>query len=422
MNLLHVSAHYGGGVGTVMNAWKDNDELNHHVFTHLNDIPMNTGQLFDVGMISEKYDVVICHVWNHPSMFEFLVNTTLPPCRMIIWSHISGLRAPDVYSTRLIEYPDKFVFTTPISYQCKEIMGLPDGLKGKLDEIWSTYDISRYKLAQRVPHDGFNVGFTGTANYGKLHHKFIEMCANVKSPVKFIVCSHDSQEHLKFEAQKIGAYDRFEFKGKVPDVAEHLVGCDVFGYPLQPSHFGSCEQAIGEAMACGTVPVVLGSPTERYIVTHMETGIVAENEREYSEAIDFLYKNRDELKRMSYNARVDAARRYDVKAIVRKWNFTIENVMKEEKRARSWSHTKAPPYLVYTTSLGIYGEPFIRYVFADCIGNNKSKDEAIDLIKALYATNSSFFSESKGGVKQYLRYYQRDRYIQEWAKLLTIGG
>lgn len=415
MKILHVSAHYGGGVGTVMRAWRDHDPLNAHEFTHLNNDPINTGTLFKPDLVCDS-DLVVCHLWNHPSTFDLILNVPLPPCRLIMWGHFSGLYAPYVYSNRLIEYADRFIFTTPVSYECDVIRSLPVALKGKLGLIWSTYDISKFDSIRLVAHEGFNVGFVGTADYGKLHPQFIDMCAAVRSPVTFIVCSQDSQEHLKTRARDLAVFDRFLFKGAVSNVPALLSECDVFGYPLQRAHFGSCEQVIGEAMACGVVPVVLDNPAEKYIV-EAGTGVVAGGIEEYSKAIDYLYTHRVDLASMSSLARAAAKNRYDVGNMVRQWNAVFDEVIKLPKRARAVLPVKAPPYMVYASSLGVLGKHFVNYVFADSIGDEDSAKTALEEISALYNTNTAFQSESKGSVNQYLRYWPHDKYLQSWARV-----
>lgn len=415
MNILHISSHYGGGVGTVVSAIINNDLENKHVLTHLNNVPMNKGLLFNESMVEEN-DIILCHVWNHPSMFEFLINTKLQPCRLVIWSHVSGRHAPDIYSAKLISYPDCFVFTTPVSYECREIMELPFEVKSNLDVVWSTYDIKSYNVNPRVKHEGFNVGYIGTASYGKLHHKFIEMCAAVKADVKFIIISNDSQEHLKQRAKAIGVYDRFDFKGKMNGAVSILPTIDIFGYPLQSAHFGSCEQVIGEAMSCGVVPVVLGNPTERYIVRHMETGMVVDGIDEYSKAIDYLYSNTEEFTRMSNNAGKEAKIRYDIKHTVKRWNNIFNKMMQIEKRERIWGYKLAPHFL-FATSLGVYGKSFFDYVYSDLTGDSCCKAEATQKIKNLYHSNPVFFSESKGSIKQYFNYFPNDTYLREWFDL-----
>ena|GEM_PF-6904330 len=106
------------------------------------------------------------------------------------------------------------------------------------------------RIVEKIPHDGFNVGYVGTVDFGKLNNDFINLCSQVNIPeVNFIVASGDSQQHLRDEAVNTGILEKFAFLGQVdrshiPDILSKI---DVFGYPLQPLHFGTCEQVLGEA-------------------------------------------------------------------------------------------------------------------------------------------------------------------------------
>jgi glycosyltransferase involved in cell wall biosynthesis len=333
---------------------------------------------------------------------------------------VSGLHPPYVHFTKLIEYPDRFVFTSPVSYESKEAQKLPEALKSKLGVIWSTYGLEGFKDVQRTPHKGFNIGITGTVDRGKLHPNFIDLCAAVKIPdVRFLICSTDSQDYLKEQANALGIGSKFSFEGRVDSVKDYLCQYDVFGYPLQSTHFGSCEQALGEAMVCGAVPVVLNNTTERYIVEHMKTGIVANTLDEYVEAIEFLYNNRDELQRLSENAVQAARKRYDVKITLDKWDRLFSELLKQEKKPHKWGVEPLPPQIVYAISMGTYGEPFIDYIFADCIGDHKLKRTSVDDIKELYSTNPMFSSNRKGSIIQYLNYYPNNGYLRKWSALIN---
>ena len=416
LRILHVSAHYGGGVGTVLKAWAAHDQENVHQFTYLN--PGNPGTAFDIKYVIDA-DVVVAHVWNHPAMFEFLLNTPLPPCRLVLWSHVSGLYPPYVHFTRLIEHADRFVFTSPVSYESPEIQRLPEALKSRLSTIWSTYGLEEYADARPEPHEGFNIGLVGTVDYGKLHPSYIDICSRINAPgVRFVVCSRDSQDRLKADAVRAGVVDRFIFEGAVPSVKPYLCAFDVFGYPLQPTHFGSCEQALGEAMVCGAVPVVLNNPSERYIVEHMKTGIVAANTDDYVAAVEYLYANKEARRAMSANAQQAARKRYDIRNTISRWQRVFEDVMRQDRRAHEWASGRAEPHVVYATAMGLHGKPFMDYVFADYVGDAKLRRLSTEEIRDLYGTNSMFASARKGSVRQYLAYYPENKYLQEWTRLV----
>ena len=149
----------------------------------------------------------------------------------------------------------------------------------------------------------------------------------------------------------------------------------------------------------------------------MKTGIVANTLDEYSEAIEFLYRNRDELVRMSKNAVVAAKKRYDADSTLNKWNRLFFELLKQDKKDHYWGLEPMPPQAVYAISMGAYGKSFMTYVFADCIGDSHLKRTSAEDIKELYSTNPMFYSDRKGSVRQYLGYYPNDRYLQEWEKL-----
>lgn len=417
-DILHISAHYGGGVGTVINSWTKNDTINNHRLSYLNKKIDNYGDPFNTALIGGS-DIVVLHLWNHPSTFEFIINTDLPPCRLITWSHMSGLHAPYIYFNKLIDYFDKFIFTTPISYECKEIKNAIDSNCHKIDAIWSTCGVEKFDGLEKKNHINFNVGITGTADYGKLHKDFIEMSSSIKpDSIKFIVCTTDKQQHLIDRAMELNVFNRFSFEGRV-DVERYLPLFDVFGYPLQPTHYGSCEQSLGEAMMCGCVPVVFNNPAERYIVKNMENGIVVNSKEEYVKAVEYLYYNRNELYRMSNNAKMSARQHYNVKNTVDSWNKIFKDIIKKDKLNRKWSNTQQESWAIYAISMGEYGKVFFDYVFYDNVGNNILKQKCTENIKNLYSTNSMFYSISKGSVRQYLDYFSGDKYIREWEKILN---
>lgn len=418
LKILHIAAHYGGGVGTVINSWVQNDKVNKHRITYLNTKVNNCGEVFKKEFVTDS-DIVVCHIWNHPSLYDFLVNVELPPCRLIFWSHISGLFPPYTYFNKLIDYADRFIFTTPVSFDCKEIKDLPKEKLDKLTTIWSTCGVEKFKDIKRVGSPVFTVGITGTVDYGKLHKDFIEMCSRVKpDDIRFYVCSTDTQKHLIDKAVELGTSDRFYFAGKVGDVANYLPMFDVFGYPLHQTHYGSCEQALGEAMMCGCVPVVFNNPSEKYIVKSMFNGIVVNSIEGYCGAIEYLYNNREELNRMSLNAIASSQILYDERNTVNAWNKVFSEAMERDKVERVWSSLNYDPWMVYAISMGNYGILFYDYVMYDQFGDTVMRDKRKQEIEDLYNTNPMFYSSRKGSVRQYLDYFPNDYYLKEWEKLL----
>jgi len=445
-SILHITPHLGGGVGYIILKWIKKENTCHlHTVVSLDknnnkdwievDNQCEYATIHDDCFAREDFknfldanikqaDIVLVHWWNHPLLYDVLMNFQWPPCRLLLWSHVNSLFPPYTIPERLFDFVDRFVFTSPVSYECKEVKNLSDENKEKLDVIWSAVEDEDFNNLERIPHTGFNVGYTGTVDFGKLNQNFIKLCSQVNIPdVRFVVTSGDSQQHLINEAIDAGIWEKFAFLGRVPSVARVLSKIDVYGYPLQSQNFSTCELALGEAMIAGCVPVVLANPTEKRIVKHMETGIIANTLEEYPRAIEYLYKNPDILVRISENAKIFAKSQYDINKTISSWNKTFEKAMELEKREHTWDKIKSGnyfPFELYIESLGGkegYACPFFDYLKAS---GTASKKSAVSEIQKLFRSNPMFFSKSKGSVMQYLQFFPDDNILNEWKELLNI--
>src|SRR5271157_4314939 len=156
-NILHITPHLGGGVGRVilnyLESVNENPCNRHRVmcldyanekaiaFLTIHSLPFADKMSLKLPALLEeisKADLVLIHWWNHPLLYALLVRETLPLSRIIFWSLISGYYPPYVFSRPAIDYPDIFVFTTPISLETREISALSEEKKKKLRVIWST--------------------------------------------------------------------------------------------------------------------------------------------------------------------------------------------------------------------------------------------------------------------------------------------
>jgi glycosyltransferase involved in cell wall biosynthesis len=306
----------------------------------------------------EKADIVLIHFWNHPLLYDFLVRETLPPARIIMWSHISGSYPPYVFTRPLLRYPDYFVFTTPLSFGTKEVQALES--TARMPVIWST--AGPVSHVQPRPHKGFVVGYIGTVDYCKLHPDFLKMCAAINIPdVHFVVCGGPCENEIRKEAESMGIGDKFTFTGYVDNVADYLAGFDVFGYPLNPMHYGTCDQALTEAMAAGVPPVVLSNPMESHMV-QSDTGLVVQDADIYVKTMEYLYLNPASLKPLSENARASVGARFSLDKMIGEWKGQFDEAMSLTKTAREWmgrvKGENVLPSDVFLESLGEYGKDF----------------------------------------------------------------
>jgi glycosyltransferase involved in cell wall biosynthesis len=439
INILHITPHLGGGVGTVVLNWLTKElevkQTVRHTIACLdkNKNPMQHYRDMGMAIYDDMYkhqvllmewvqqaDIVLLHWWNHPFLFDIMVNADWPACRLIIWNHVSALNPPYIHSDKLIEFADRFIFTSPVSYEAEEIIGLPDHLAEKLGVVWSACGTEIFEGFQKQPHHGFNIGMTGTVDYAKLHPNFVKMCADINIPeARFIICSGDSQERVKEDAIQLNVADKFEFMGRVPSILPYLAVYDVFGYPLQPKHLGTCEQAIGEAMLAGVVPVVLNNPAEKYIVEHNVTGIIANSQDEYARAIEYLYHHPQFRDQLAQNAVAAAREKYSLTRKMATWAKIFDEIMHQKKGVRAWDNRKFKSGgEVFIESLGQYGEIFNSYISAEEQGDEAALKRSEEKIIALFQSNRQWYSKNKGGVRQYLGVFPDDPYLKGWEQLL----
>jgi glycosyltransferase involved in cell wall biosynthesis len=438
INILHITPHLGGGVGKVLLNYlervKKNPNFSHKVicldYANENaiEIARNVGfSLLDnmsrkkrelLNIIADS-DIVLIHTWNHPLLYDFLVREQLPASRVIMWGHNSGFHPPAIYPEKILTYPDLFVFTTPISFETKEVLNLTDEQKTTLRFVWSTGGVDHVKSVKSKEHFGFNIGYIGTVDYAKMHPNFLNICNKINIPdVKFIICGGPSEKEIKKEAERLGIAEKFNFTGPVLDITEYLSIFDIFGYLLAPHHYGTCDQSLQESMAAGVVPAVLANPMERYMVKDRITGIVAKNEDEYIRALEDLYHNPGLKDSLSKNAKDYAIHTFSLEKMVNEWNEIFQEVLNYPKRTKKWNMIKKNNEIsamdVFLESLGDYGEDFISYCNAE---TNQEKKNAMVKIEKLAGT-ANWQAETKGTVYHYKSFFPDDKYLSSLSKLM----
>lgn len=425
-NILHIAPHLGGGVGTVLLNYlsfvKDTKNTIHLIATldYANERSIKQSQevgfklfsnmhkkVFDLLDLISEADIILIHFWNHPLLYDFLVRNELPPARIIFWSHVSGFVPPYIFPLKTLKYPDVFVFTTPLSFEVKEVENIPD--KNRFRTIWSTGGVNNVKNAIKKSHKGFNIGYIGTVDYSKMHPEFLEICSQINIPdVKFIICASDNYVNIQTHAQKMGIANKFEFLCQVPNIKDYLEIFDVFGYPLNPNHYGTCDQVLQEAMAVGVAPVVLNNPMESYMVSNGKVGLVAKNTKEYIDLIEKLYNEPALRAELSKNAKEYAISKYSVEILNEEWEQIFKDVLNSPKIRRKWDISKQNiTYMdIFIESIGEYGINFGK--------------KNIEEIKKM-AKLPNWQSETKGTIHQYYKFFKEDKNIKYFSELMKCS-
>ncbi len=435
--ILHITPHLGGGVGRVLLGYlsyvKYHPNFFHKVacldyanenaigiakeikLSLIDNMSLDKKKLLD--LISEA-DIVLIHMWNHPLLYDFLVREQLPSNRLIIWCHNNGFHAPFVFTEKLLRYPDIFVFTTPASFETKEVQNLNEIEKKSLKAIISTGGVQHISVKKKE-HEGFNIGYIGTVDYAKMHPDFLKICNKIKIPnVKFILCGGPKEEELKKETERLGIEGKFDFKGHVSDIEEYLSIFDAFGYPLAEYHYGTGEQVLQESMAAGVVPVVISNHIERYIVKDRKTGIVAKDTDEYIKALEELYHNPELRDNLSRNAKKYAIKEFSIDKMSKEWEEIFNQVLQIPKSAKIWEisikKSEIAPKDILLEALGSHGENFLLYC------NAKTDEEKIiaqENIKKMGET-ANWQAKTRSTVHHYKFFFPDDPYISIWSELM----
>ncbi len=339
--ILHITPHMGGGVGRVLRhftvASRESGLYTHRIvcldyaneqslhWSIATEISVDGGMRQNTAGLREAVaaaDIVHIHWWNHPLLYDFMDGGDWPPFRAVLWAHVNGHHPPHVIPDSVLDYGDLFVLGTPYSEHVPAIANRSAHWRSQsIRTVFASSGYEHVVTVQPEPHRGFQVGYIGTVDYGKMHSDYLRMHAAVNLPdVNYVVCGGARHAELWREASQLGVADRFDIRGHVTDIGRVLAQLDVFGYPLQPHHYGASEVALVEAMVCGVVPVVLSNGCEREIVSDGSSGIVAEGVEQYTRAIEYLYRNPSIRRRMSAAARTEARRRFHISRTVAPWH------------------------------------------------------------------------------------------------------
>ncbi|MBR8831083.1 MAG: hypothetical protein N5P05_003790 [Chroococcopsis gigantea SAG 12.99] len=363
----------------------------------------------------QKADIVHVHFWNHPALYKLLLSDW-PDTRLLFWFKIFGASAPQVITHSLIHCADFCLVSSPDSLNLEPFEELnPEIKRQKSDFALSPAELKRLGEISLKPHEGFNVGYIGTANYTKIHPRFIEMSAGVNiDDVRFIVCGGNDRELVE-AASLLNVLSRFDFRGYVEKVGDVLSILDVFGYPLGPDTYATSEQALQEAMFAGIPPVVFPYGGVSSLVEHDVTGLVVHSEREYTEAIEFLYRDGRARQRLGKGAKEYAIGHFQPQKSAETIARVYEQLMAMPKAPyRGLQDKPRTPGEIFASALGDLGAPF----WISLRGENR--EETVAAHREILHS-SSLLGNGEGGIFHYHNFYPGDPHLQLWSGLALLG-
>lgn len=307
-DILHLTPHLGGGVGKALSslclqAMRSGSDMRHNIVCleppeksiFLQRILDAGGQVHvapgpeALADLIKAADVVHLDWWNHPATFRALCSRPLPPMRLLVWCHVSGLFAPFI-PARLLAAAQRFVFTSACSLQAPNVKDGGPGLADKLAVVSSGCGLEDFPEPMLRAGSGLRAGYVGSLNFAKLSPQYVDFLAAVDLPDFRVELIGDTLNRQALEARcaEIGKPGMLNFRGFTPDIVTALSELDVLIYLLNPEHYGTAENALIEAMAMGVVPIVLDNPAERQIVRDGVTGFVIRTPAEMAQTVSRL--------------------------------------------------------------------------------------------------------------------------------------
>lgn len=437
--VLHITVHMGGGVGKVLSgvaafAKQNNSKYQHKIImlespekTNFIDICRDNGVEVVIApnrdFIEEQMklaDIVQLEWWHHPKMAELLYHFPQIPVKLVIWSHVSGCNYP-VLPFKFIKIPQRFLFTSVFSHENPHWSEIERSwVKTHTETVNSSGGFENVGNKDKKEHHGFNIGYIGTLSYSKLHPDFLDYCSAIDVPEAKIILVGDSanQRIIEREAQQKGVAERLEFTGYSNNIHKELARFDVFAYPLNPEHFGTTENVLLEAMAAGLPVVALNQCAEKYLIEHMQTGLLANSIQEYAGFIKYLYNNPGERKRIGENARREVLKEFTVIKTVEKLNANYDMVLEMPDQIFNFTSVFGDmPYKWFLSGLGNE-----RKFFQDSLDPRKMDDKVniFQIEKKIEDCRQILKERSKSSIYQFSKYFPNDVNLKYWCSLIEV--
>lgn len=407
IRVLHVTAHLGGGVGRVLSqvtrrrreagsAFADEflllEEPRDGRFA---DLIRATGapllvapSAAETAELVGRADIIQLEWWHHPLLCRWMAEHEGLRARLVVWAHSSGLHYPAI-PPAFAALPHAFLPTTAATLSRLRPTG--DTILAVVNSSGGFDDLPR----RRHWGEPARFGYLGSLNPAKLHPRVTDFLEAV--PGLTVEFHGDASVN-----PGLGASPAVRLRGHTDRPAEALLGMDVFVYLLNPTHYGSTENALLEAMACGAVPVVLDNPAEAAIVRQDETGLVVDSPASFAEAITRLAADPALRRRLGEAAAEEVRERYSLENTTRLLDGIHGAVMDLDKRAFAFSPIFGEgPADWFLSCLGEYRR---------CFEDGAARDERLAL--------PFLYERSKSSAFQFRDHFPADSRLARWCALL----
>lgn len=414
--ILHIAVHVGGGIGSAYAGLTAGTEdqrilllekpLDEVTLSRVREAGFKIILDADRNRLCEEIelaDMVVINWTHHPALVKLLADFPKIPIRSILWCHVSGNYYP-VIPVEFVKLFDQVMFATPYSLNLPQFRALgEDYIKEHFHVVYGLNDLARFGNIDLNRHDYFQIGYIGTLGFCKLNPDFADYCSAINIPdVKFVMAgAANNDEQIINRYHHNGGENEICFLGQVKDVTNVLENLDVFGYLLNPQHFGATENALLEAMAAGLPVVAINQCVEKYIIKDQETGLLVNTKDEYRQAIQYFYDNPKLAGEMGKRAREHTLNQYDIEKNRQRF---IHVCMRAEKADKT----------VHKFEDFFCGSP--SDWFLSCVGQKERKCFERNHLNGI---GNIFYESTKGSPLHFHNYFINDERLADWANIIN---
>lgn len=358
MNILHIAAHLGGGVGKAHAALAETAAAGRgrvrrtrHTYALL-EAPRDTAYAERIAMaggrivvtpgpgqlaeLIETADIVQVEWWNHPRLYALLATLPLPAMRLALWVHISGL-APPLLPTGLVALADQTLFTSACSLAAPNLQPLIAERPEAFEVANSGYGFPAPDR-NACPTGQLKYGYLGTLDFIKMHPGVFDVIDAVESDIRVSFFGHlDPTGEVAARAAAMKHPGRVRFEGYAADPQAVLGKLDVFLYLLAPGHYGTAENALVEAMSVGAAPIVWNNPAETGIVRDGRNGLVVDDLATCAALIDWTRRNPRRVAKLGAKGMYDMAQTRTPAVALRTFARTYAALAGQPRRNRDFA-------------------------------------------------------------------------------------
>jgi len=443
LQVLHLAPHVGGGVGSVLLDWLRNvkpESAIKHSIACLDEcqpesraILKKSNLMFHENLyrkernllwrLISQADIVLLHYWNNPLLARLLIEEGLPLSRLVCWCHISGLNEPCIIPSFLIDVCDRVIFSSPASKISPLLKRYCITEPDKLGVVHSRRNLEPFSAianSRLIRRRGSSLLYVGTVAYSKLHSAAESILGDL-SRAGFDITVVGGPEHLEIEKRLCMHGTKVNLTGPIPDVRGLLAESDIFIYPLSPTHYGTGEQAILEAMASGLPVIAFNNPAESVLIKDLHNGCLVSTHDEFVQETVGLAESLELRTRLSCNAANDIRHKFIDKSLNEEFNAIFESSMRHEKSQRKIKG-KLPskdPALSAFILTSIQSESALKEIM-----NSSSEEELLNAVAhyiRLQMTSGRCIwrSSTKGSPQHYAMTFPESSMVYQLLQLLT---